>query len=59
MPGDLDTQPAEDELPSRELAPAPASPFVPFRQPIFRAVWFATLASNFGGLIQARRAPPG
>ena len=53
MPGDLDTQPAEDELPSRELAPAPASPFVPFAQPIFRAVWFATLASNFGGLIQA------
>jgi MFS family permease len=52
MPGDLDAQPAEDELPSRESA-APASPFVPFRQPIFRAVWFATLSSNFGGLIQA------
>ena len=28
------------------------SPFVPLRQPIFRAVWFASLASNFGGLIQ-------
>ena len=54
MPGDLDAQPAEDELPSRDRAPAaPASPFVPFAQPIFRAVWFATLSSNFGGLIQA------
>ena len=28
------------------------SPLAPFRHGIFRAVWFATLASNFGGLIQ-------
>jgi MFS family permease len=27
--------------------------FLPLRQPIFRAVWFASLSSNFGGLIQA------
>jgi MFS family permease len=25
----------------------------PLRYPVFRAIWFATLASNFGGLIQA------
>ncbi|MFY8151268.1 MAG: MFS transporter, partial [Hyphomicrobiales bacterium] len=25
---------------------------MPLRQPIFRAVWFASLASNFGGLVQ-------
>ncbi|KPF66596.1 hypothetical protein IP69_14700 [Bosea sp. AAP35] len=28
------------------------SPFLPLRQPIFRAVWLASLASNFGGLVQ-------
>jgi MFS family permease len=59
MPGDLDAQPVED-LASAELRPegtsarrASTSPFVPFDQPIFRAVWLATVASNFGGLIQA------
>src|SRR5215216_7013940 len=29
------------------------SALAPFRHGIFRAVWFATLASNFGGLIQS------
>lgn len=29
-----------------------SSTLAPFRQPIFRAVWFASLASNFGALIQ-------
>lgn len=29
-----------------------SSPLAPFRQPIFRAVWFASIASNFGALIQ-------
>jgi len=53
MPVDLDSQPVEDELPSRDIPHAATSPFVPFAQPIFREVWFATLASNFGGLIQA------
>jgi len=59
MPVDLVTPPVED-LASPELraedvsAPRPSSsPFVPFRQSIFRAVWLATLVSNFGGLIQA------
>jgi len=59
MPVDLDAHPVED-LADAELQPqgasppsASASPFVPFEQPIFRAVWFATLVSNFGGLIQA------
>ncbi|WP_425290375.1 MFS transporter [Bosea lathyri] len=33
--------------------PERVSPFVPLRQPVFRAVWFASLASNFGGLVQA------
>src|SRR5882724_11562105 len=59
MPGDLDAQLVED-LADAELGPqgvlpsrTSASPFVPLQQPIFRAVWFATLVSNFGGLIQA------
>ena len=59
MPVDFDAQPVEDlgddELRSEGVPSprTPSSPFVPFRQPIYRAVWFATLASNFGGLIQA------
>jgi MFS family permease len=58
MPADLKAQPVEDvaaaELAAEGVAlPARASPFVPLRQPVFRAVWFASLASNFGGLIQA------
>ena len=59
MPDDLHAQPtadvAEAELASEGIAPSEnrSSPFVPLRQPIFRAVWFASLASNFGGLVQA------
>src|SRR3954454_11824643 len=30
-----------------------ASPLAPLRHDIFRAVWIASLASNFGGLIQS------
>src|ERR1041384_5104955 len=59
MPVDLDAHPVEDladaELRS-EGSTSPrksSSPFVPFQQPIYRAVWIATLVSNFGGLIQA------
>lgn len=51
--------PASDEVAAADLAAegiAPVdqrvSPFLPLRQPIFRAVWIASLASNFGGLIQ-------
>ncbi|PLU63838.1 MFS transporter, partial [Sinorhizobium medicae] len=29
------------------------SPLAPFRHDIFRTIWIASLASNFGGLIQA------
>lgn len=59
MPDDQHAQPTADvveaELASEGIRPAQArvSPFVPLQQPIFRAVWFASLASNFGGLIQA------
>lgn len=58
MPADLKAQPVEDvaaaDLAAQGLAlPERASPFAPLRQPVFRAVWFASLASNFGGLIQA------
>src|SRR3954468_13467052 len=58
MPGDLDAQPIEDiadaELRSEGITPrASTSPLVPLRQPVFRAIWLATLVSNFGGLIQA------
>lgn len=42
-------QAAEEPTPPQERN----SPFLPLRQPIFRAVWFASLSSNFGGLIQA------
>jgi MFS family permease len=58
MPGHLDAHPVEDladtELGSEGLSsPRPStSPFVPFQQPIFRAVWLANLVANFGGLIQ-------
>lgn len=40
---------------SRSSAPGPAPRSVlrPFRHPIFRAVWLASMASNFGGLIQS------
>jgi len=31
--------------------PAPAA-FIPFRNPIFRTLWFATLVSNIGGWVQ-------
>lgn len=34
-------------------APAGASGFGPLRIPVFRAVWLASMASNFGGLIQS------
>jgi MFS family permease len=34
--------------------PRPSSPaLAPLRYPVFRAVWLASLASNFGGLIQS------
>lgn len=59
MPDDPKAQPVAD-VAAAELASegvvvpsGPVSPFVPLQQPIFRAVWFASLASNFGGLIQA------
>ena len=58
MPTDLDAHPIEDlaDAEQSDSIPSPrvsSSPFVPFQQPIFRAVWIATLISNFGGLIQA------
>ena len=59
MPGDLDAQPVEDlaetELQSEGVSSPRtfASPLVPLHQPTFRAIWIATLVSNFGGLIQA------
>jgi MFS family permease len=59
MPDDPNAQPIADvaaaDLVADGLGPVPerVSPFVPLRQPVFRAVWFASLASNFGGLVQA------
>src|SRR6187399_3272224 len=55
MPVDLDAQPVEDLADPEGVSPPRTSdsPFGPFQQPIFRAVWFATLISNFGGLVQA------
>jgi len=34
-------------------APSVSSPLAPFKNPVFRSLWFATLLSNLGGLIQA------
>jgi MFS family permease len=59
MPADTHADPVEDvaaaDLAAEGHAPSAGrvSPFVPLQQPVFRAVWFASLASNFGGLIQA------
>jgi MFS family permease len=36
----------------RPVAAPPATGLSPFRYPIFRSVWIATLASSFGGMIQ-------
>lgn len=36
-----------------EVSGSKASPLAPFHYRIFLAVWFASLASNFGGLIQS------
>jgi len=33
--------------------PPVASPLAPFRNPVFRSLWFATIISNLGGLVQA------
>ncbi|MDQ0318510.1 MFS family permease [Pararhizobium capsulatum DSM 1112] len=33
--------------------PSRLSPLAPFRHQIFRTIWIASLASNFGGLVQA------
>ena len=58
MPDDPHAQPTADvaqaELAAEGVAPAPEpySALAPLRQPIFRAVWIASLASNFGGLVQ-------
>lgn len=58
MPHDPDPQATADVV-EADLAAEGVSPpegrysaFTPLRQPIFRAVWIASLASNFGGLVQ-------
>ena len=45
---------AEADLAAAGLKPHTGrySVFAPLRQPIFRAVWIASLVSNFGGLVQ-------
>lgn len=45
---------AEADLAAAGLKPHQGrySVFAPLRQPIFRAVWIASLVSNFGGLVQ-------
>ncbi|KFC72940.1 MFS permease [Bosea sp. LC85] len=60
MPDDPNAQPTADVAAADVAATGGgavddglSSPFVPLRQPIFRAVWFASLASNFGGMIQS------
>ena len=40
-------------MPMDPARDARASALAPLRSPIFRAIWLASLASNFGGLVQA------
>jgi MFS family permease len=40
------------DLPMPDTAPAPASALAPFRYRTFLEIWCASVASNFGGLIQ-------
>src|SRR5437867_8106406 len=50
------SRPAHTELAQPNIAPAPAqesaSPWSPLAQPIFRALWIATVASNIGTWMQ-------
>lgn len=45
----VDTQ---RETSGRETGQTPPSALAPLRVPTFRALWFASMGSNFGGLIQ-------
>ena len=40
-------------IPADKPKPPPGTVLAPLRHPIFRAVWFASMASNFGGMIQS------
>ncbi|TFI58643.1 MFS transporter [Sphingomonas parva] len=40
-------------MPASPSPAAPPSAFAPLRHPVFRSVWLASMASNFGGLIQS------
>ena len=42
-----------DSSPSNSVSPEALGALAPFSHPIFRSLWFATLLSNLGGLIQA------
>lgn len=55
MPDDSPILPAPDEtiVRDRDSTGFSASPLSPLKHNVFRAVWFASLASNFGGLIQS------
>lgn len=37
----------------RPAGPSSASPFAPLQHPVFRAIWIASMASNFGSMIQS------
>ena len=56
-PEDPNAQPisdvAEADAAAEGLAPPRGGALQPLRHPMFRAVWVASLASNFGGLIQS------
>ena len=56
MPDVSPILPSPDETAASDLDDSgqfSVSPLAPLRHPIFRAVWLASLASNFGGLIQS------
>ena len=45
--------PGDDGPGTSPAAPAMAGTLSPLRHPVFRAIWIASLASNFGGMIQS------
>ena len=40
-------------IPADKPKTPPGSVFAPLKHPVFRNVWFASMASNFGGMIQS------
>ena len=49
----IETPPPVVAIPADKPKGPPSSVLAPLKHPIFRAVWFASMGSNFGGMIQS------